>query len=273
MIEKHRILYKAITIILMLIFSIPLIWLLLGSFKTMNQLYGQPLSILPNPLSFSGYTGIQSHDVNILQVLYNTFFVAIIAATITVATSISAGYALAKGKFKGRKIYHRTFLMTLYLSSQVLMVPLAMILKDLNLMNNLWGLIVPAGFSSTSILFATEYMHSISNEFIESAQIDGANEFTIFWKIVIPLSWPLIAALFIFSITWNWNNFVLPLIVINNSNLYTIQLSLSSFFSEPNVAWNAVLAFSVIASALPFIVFLLFQRLFMQGIMSGGTKY
>ncbi len=273
MIERYQVLYKVITIILMLVFSIPLIWMLLGSFKTMQQLYGQPLSILPNPFTLEGYTTIQSHNVNILQVLYNTFFVAILAALLTVATSVSAGYALAKGKFRGRRIYHRIFLMTLYLSSQVLMVPLAMILKDLNLMNNLWGLIVPAGFSSTSILFATEYMRSISNEFIESAQIDGANEFTIFWKIVLPLSKPLIAALLIFSITWNWNNFVLPLIVINNSNLYTIQLSLSSFFSEPNVMWNEVLAFSVIASALPFILFLFFQRLFMQGIMSGGTKY
>jgi alpha-1,4-digalacturonate transport system permease protein len=257
----------------MIIFSIPLIWMVLGSFKTMQQLFGQPLSILPNPFTLGGYTGIQSHDVDILQVLYNTFFVAVTSALITVATSVAAGYALAKGKFRGRKVYHRTFLMTLYLSSQVLMVPLAMILKDLNLMNNLWGLIVPAGFSSTSILFATEYMRSIPNEFIESAQIDGANEFTIFWRIVVPLSKPLIAALFIFSITWNWNNFVLPLIVINDSSLYTIQLSLSSFFSEPNVVWNQVLAFSIIASALPFILFLSFQKLFMQGIMSGGTKY
>ena len=263
---------QIVPIILVIIFLIPIIWTILSSFKTMGELYSFPPTLFPQKFSFNGYLSVFK-ELNFLGIVGNTLFVASIATIITVFLCITGGYALAKGTFRGKNGITNLMLMTLFITAQVTMVPLFVIIKDLGLLNSLWGLIIPAVFTPTGMFTSIQYMKGIPDEFIESAKIDGANEWQIFSKIVVPLSVPLIAALSIFSFTWRWNDFILPLITINSSKLYTIQLALGSFQGQYEVSWNSILALSVLSMIPPLIIFLAFQKFFMQGLTSGGLKY
>jgi len=263
---------QIIAIILAIIFLVPIIWTVLSSFKTMGELYSFPPTLFPQKFSFNGYINTFK-ELNFLGIVGNTLFVASVATIITVFLCITGGYALAKGTFWGKSGITNLMLMTLFITAQVTMVPLFIIIKDLGLLNSLWGLIIPAVFTPTGMFVSMQYMKGVPDEFIESAKIDGASEWQIFSKIVIPLSAPLIAALSIFSFTWRWNDFVLPLIVINSNKFYTVQLALGSFQGQYDVSWNSILALSVLSLIPPLIIFLAFQKFFMQGLMSGGLKY
>lgn len=263
---------KIFIIILVTIFMLPVFWAVISSFKSMSEIYNYPPTVFPSKISFDGYLRVFK-DYNFFTYLKNTLFVAGVATIITVLICVMTGYGLAKGTFPGRRVLNDAMLTTLFITAQIMMVPLFIVIKELKLINSLWGLIIPAVFTPTGTFTAIQYMKDIPNELLESAKIDGANEWQIFWRIVMPLSKPLIAALAIFSFTWRWNDFILPLIVINDSKLYTIQLALSSLQGQYNIPWNAIMAFSTLAIVPALIIFLLFQRLFMRGLMAGGLKY
>lgn len=263
---------KIIVIILAVIFMIPVYWTVVSSFKTLGEIYQYPATLFPKNFSFEGYINVFK-NMDFMRYLGNTLFVAIVSTFFTVFLCLTIGYSLAKGTFKGKNILSNLMMITLYITAQVMMVPLFIIIRRLGLMNSLWGLIIPAVFTPTGAFTAFQYMKDIPNEFLESAKVDGATEMQIFARIVVPLSKPLIAALSIFSFTWRWNDFILPLIVINESKLYTIQLALSSLQGQYGVAWNEILALTVLSIIPTLIIFLLFQNLFMKGLTAGGLKY
>jgi len=275
MLYKRRfqsVLFKVIIILLAVIFMIPIFYAMSSSFKTNAEIYSYPPTFLPKVFSVEGYQYI-FQSLNFLRVLYNTLFVSIIATVITVTISIMAGYAIAKGNFKGKKMISDLMIMMVFVSIGVTLVPVFIIIKEMNLLNNLWGIILPAAFTPTGAFISIQYMKGISDEFIESAKIDGATEWQIFSRIIFPLSYPLAAVLTIFSFTWRWGDFILPLIVINSSNLYTMQLGLATTQGQYLISWNAIMAYSVLSIAPPLILFLIFQKLFMRGITAGGLKF
>lgn len=263
---------KVFVLFLVATFMLPAFWSIVTSFKSMSEIYSYPPTIFPKKISFEGYLKI-FRNYDFITYLKNTLFVATVATLITVLICVMTGYGLAKGNFPGKQLLTDMMLTTLFITAEIMMVPLFIIIKKLNLVNNLWGLIVPAVYTPTGTFTAIQYMKDIPDELLESAKIDGANEWQIFWRIVVPLSKPLIAALAIFSFTWRWNDFILPLMVVNDSKLYTIQLALAGLQGQYDVPWNAVMAFSTLAILPPLIIFLAFQKLFMRGIMSGGLKY
>ncbi|MEM3714721.1 MAG: carbohydrate ABC transporter permease [Nitrososphaeria archaeon] len=265
-------LFKVITILMAVIFMIPIFYAISSSFKTNSEIYSYPPTILPKVFSVQGYQYI-FQSLNFVRVLYNTLFVSIIATVITVIISIMAGYAIAKGNFKGKKLISNLMIMMVFVSIGVTLVPVFIIVKEMNLLNNLWGIIIPTVFTPTGTFIAIQYMKGISDEFIESAKIDGATEWQIFSRIIFPLSFPLAAVLTIFSFTWRWGDFVLPLIVISSSNLYTMQLGLATTQGQYLISWNAIMAYSLLSIAAPLILFLIFQKLFMRGITAGGLKF
>lgn len=265
---------KWIFIVFMLVvFMLPVFYAVVSSFKPMSEIYSYPPTIFPKKPSLEGYINVIK-EYDLLTYLRNTLFVATVATVITVLVSVMTGYGLAKGKFWGIRPINSMFTMTMFVSAQVIMVPLFVVIRSLGLINSLWGLIIPAVYTPTGMFMAVQYMKDIPDELLESAKIDGANEWQIFWRIVFPLSKPLVAALAIFSFTWRWNDFVLPLLVVNRRNLYTLQLALATIQEEYGGAeWNTILAFSTLTIIPTLIIFLLFQRLFMKGIMAGGLKY
>lgn len=260
-------------IVMLIFYMLPIYYAVISSFKSINEIYSYPPTLFPKKPTLQGYVeAIRGQDL--LTYLKNTLFVAVVATVLTVITTVMAGYGLAKGEFFGRIFLNRLVVLTLFVSAQVIMVPLFVIIRRLGLINNLWGLILPAVYTPTATFTAIQYMKEIPNELLESAKIDGANEWQIFWRIVWPLSKPLVAALTIFSFTWRWNDFVLPLLVVNRRSLYTLQLALAVIQGEyGGIPWNTILAFSTLTIIPTLIIFLLFQRFFMRGIMAGGLKY
>jgi len=263
---------KIVVIILAIIFMIPVYWTVISSFKTLGEIYQYPPTIFPKHFSLEGYNSIFK-NMDFIRYLGNTLFVAIVSTVFTVFLCLTVGYSLAKGTFRGKNFLSSLIMVTLFITAEITMVPLFIIIRKLGLMNSLWGLIIPVVFTPTGAFTAVQYMKDIPDELLESAKIDGATEIQIFNRIIVPLSKPLIAALSIFSFTWRWNDFILPLIVINESKLYTIQLALSSLQGQYGVAWNEVLALTVLSIVPTLIIFLLFQNLFMKGLMAGGLKY
>ena len=184
-----------------------------------------------------------------------------------------AGYALSKYIFKGRDTIFFLMIATLMIPLQVILVPIFILEKKLGLLNSLWGIIIPPAATPTGIFLSRQYMLTIPNSLIEAARIDGAGEWFIFQRIILPLAKPIIATLAIFSFMWRWNDFLWPFIVIANQKKYTLQLALANFVGQYDVDWSKLLSMTVISIIPLIIVFLIFQKYFIKGMTSGGVKY
>jgi alpha-1,4-digalacturonate transport system permease protein len=238
---------------------IPLVWMLLSSFKTAGELAARPPQWLPSSLSLPTY-------------LANSVIVTVAATVLTLAINSMAAYAFAKYNFRGRDTLFVVTLATVMIPLQVILIPLYQVVASLGMANSLWGLIIPGAATPTGVFLLRQYMLTIPDELIEAARIDGASEWRIFWQVVLPLARPALAVLAIFSVIWRWNDFLWPLIIAQDESTYTLPLAIAQFSSELVVPFNLVLALSVL-SVLPVIVMFLFlQRHIVTGIAQTGMK-
>lgn len=264
------VLRTALLIAMALVAITPIIWIALGSFKTLPQLFGSPLSF-PSSFNLANYRG-GFEQFSFLTYLRNSTIVTISATTLTLALSATAGYALAKYNFRGRDGLFVIVLATIMIPIQVILVPIFQVIVDLHLVDTLWGLIIPPAATPTGVFLMRQYFLSIPDELIEAARVDGAGEFRTFWRIVLPNARPALAVLAIISIGWRWNDFIWPLIVAQTPNVYTLPVALGLLSSEQAVPYNFILAM-VVASMVPVIVMFLFlQRHIIRGIAMTGLK-
>ncbi len=263
---------KNITLLLAALFTLfPVVWVIISAFKPQSELFRVPMSLFPSEWTFANFIAAFSQG-NFVVYFSNTVFVAVVATLLTVVINIMAGYALAKYIFPGRDLIFSIMIATLMVPLQVIMIPIFLQLKDLGLLNSLWGIIIPPSATPTGIFLARQYMVNISNSMIESARIDGAKEFRIFWQIVLPLSKPIIATIAIFSFMWRWNDYLWPLIVITDNKKQTMQQALANFVGQLQINWSNLLAMTTISIVPVILVFLAFQKLFMTGITAGAVK-
>jgi alpha-1,4-digalacturonate transport system permease protein len=259
-------------VVVALVFMLPLLWIVLSSLKPQAELFTFPLSFLPDEPTLENYAKALSQR-RFVTYFGNSTFVAVTATVLTVIINTMAGYALSKYIFPGRDMIFFVMIATLMIPLQVIMVPIFLLLKNVGLLNTLWGVIIPPAATPTGIFLTRQYMLAIPNSLIESARIDGGGEWFIFRSIIIPLATPVIATLIIFSFMWRWNDFLWPFIVISRPELSTLQLALANFVGQYQIQWSSLLAMTVI-SMLPMVaVFLAFQRYFIKGITSGSVKY
>ena len=259
-------------IILAAIFLFPACWVLISSLKNQSELFTYPLTILPKQVTFENYVQAFRRG-DFLRYFGNSSFVAIVATVITVLINIMAGYALAKYHFRGRDLIFYTMIGTLMIPLQVIMIPIFLLLRNLGLLNSLWGVIIPPAATPTGIFLARQYILTIPNSLIEAARIDGGSEWYIFRAIILPLSKPIVATIAIFSFMWRWNDFLWPFIVISNRRSMTIQLALANFVGQFQINWGELLAMTTVSMMPMVVVFLLFQKYFIKGIAAGGVKY
>ncbi len=254
------------------IFVFPIVWVLLSSLKPQSELFTFPLSILPNDPTLKNYFAA-FREGEFLLYFKNSMFVAVTATLITVLINTMAGYALSKFIFKGRDIIFYVMIATLMIPLQVIMVPIFLLLKNLGMLNSLWGIIIPPAATPTGIFLARQYILTIPNSLIEAARIDGGGEFFIFHSIILPLATPIIATITIFSFMWRWNDFLWPFIVISTQKFMTVQLALANFVGQYQINWASLLAMTIISMVPMIIVFLLFQKYFVKGLTAGGVKF
>lgn len=258
-------------ILICLIFLIPVAWVIICSFKNNTELYQWPLVVFPTQPTLGNYI-LAFEKGNFGLYFYNSMVVTIVATIITVLINTAAGFGLAKYEFKGRDALLVAFISTLMIPLEVIMIPIFTVIRTLGLYNSLWGIIIPPAATPTGLFIMRQYLLSIPDELLHAARIDGASELYIFRKLILPMAKPVIAVLSIFSCMWRWNDFLWPLIVISNPEKFTIQLAISNFVGEFNVDWNSLLAMSVVTIIPLLFIFLIFQRQFVQGMITSGMK-
>jgi alpha-1,4-digalacturonate transport system permease protein len=269
--NKLRIVTYVLAFVFVVIFLLPVLYIIFNSFKTSQELFSGAPSFLPKEWTLDNYFSAFKRG-NFSLYIFNSLFVAVVSTIIMVMINTMSGYALAKYTFKGATFIMILILSTIMLPLEVIMVPIFDMLKLTGLYNSLWALIIPPAATPTGIFIMRQYLLTIPDEIIQSARIDGAGEWKIFIRIILPNAKPAIATLGIFSFMWRWNDYVWPLIAISDPKKYTMQLALSNFSGEYAVDWNSMLAMSTISMVPMLIIFLIFQRQFVQGTATSGLK-
>ncbi len=204
--------------------------------------------------------------------LKNSVIVTTTATLITLVINSMAAFALSKYRFKGRDAIFVLFISTLMFPITVILVPVFLVITTIGWKNNLWGVIIPGAATPTGIFLLRQYMLTIPDELLDAARIDGASEWHIYWRIILPLARPVLAVLAIFSVMWRWNDFLWPLIVLSRNDLFTLQVGLNAFQGELRIQWHYVLAMTVVTLLPITLVFAFLQRFITTGIATTGMK-
>ena len=254
-----------------LVMVFPLYWMFATAVRPRKELFSGHFDLLPSQLVWSNFSEAWG-KLPFTQFYINSFAIAIIAVVVTVFINLLCGYTFAKYKFWGRDVLFLLLISTLMIPIQVIMVPEFLIVSKLGWVNTYWGVLVPRAAEAFGIFMVRQFMVSIPDELIEAARLDGAGEFTIFRKVVLPLSWPVIAVLTIFTFMWRWNDFAWPLVVLQDRASYTVPLGLSLMKGQYYTDWTGLMGMSLVSIVPILLVFIFFQRYFIQGIASTGMK-
>ncbi len=279
-----------------ILFVEPFAWLLSASFQQIGTIFANPPTWLPDDPTLSGYKGfLNVGDLTGAQRnaghgewrwFANSAFVAGSITILQTFFNALCAYCFAKRKFPGRNVIFVLFLGTMMVPGMVLVIPNYIIIQHVpfmgdndwmgmgghGLLDSYWGLILPGVVSAFGIFLLRQYMLSIPNDLLDAARIDGASEFRIFWSIVLPLCTPALAANAIFTFQGAWEDFFWPLIVMSDPDKLTAPVGLALFVVQNRTSWNLLFAGSVIATLPMIIVFIIFQRQFVQGIALTGVK-
>ncbi|MBO0867096.1 MAG: carbohydrate ABC transporter permease [Micromonosporaceae bacterium] len=266
-----RVLTYALLVALSILVLAPVVWAALSSFKTQTELAQRPPALLPHSLSTANYSGaLQSFHFT--TYLKNSVLVTVGATVLTLAINTMAAYGLAKYNFRGRNFLFLVTLGTIMIPLQIILIPVYQVAASLHLVNSLWGLIIPPAATPTGVFLLRQYMLGLPDDLIEAARIDGAGEFRIFLRVIVPLCGAPIAVLTIFSVIWRWNDFLWPLIISQDQDKYTLPVALAQFNSELVVPFNYILAMSVVSMLPVVIIFLVLQRHIVRGIANTGLR-
>ena len=249
----------------------PVYWMLATALRPQDQIFSGGVKFIPWPLMWSNFTEALTR-MPFASWAVNSVFIAVVAVVLTVFINLLCGYAFAKLRFAGRNILFLAIVSTLMIPIQVIIVPLFLIVADLGLLNSPWGVILPRAAEAFGIFMTRQFMLGIPDELIEAARIDGAGEFAIFWRIVVPLSKPIIAVLVIFTFMWRWNDFALPLVILTDQRQYTVQLGLNLLRGQFNTEWTFIMAIAFLSLVPMLLVFVFCQRYIVQGIAGTGLK-
>lgn len=250
---------------------LPLAWMLSSAFKPLPEVMVVPPYLIPKQPTPDNFVVVFT-QLPFGRYLLNSVVVAVVVVAGVVFVSSMAGYALAKFPFRGREALFMAMLASLMVPFQVRMIPLYLMAMHLHIVNTLAGMAFPWLFDAFGIFLMRQFMRTIPTDLIEAARIDGASEPRIFFTIVLPLTRPALAALGIFTLVANWEEFLWPLIVTNSDASRTLPVGLQSFSDQyiANIHWQ--MAGATIAVAPLLIAFLIFQRQFIQGIALTGLK-
>jgi alpha-1,4-digalacturonate transport system permease protein len=257
--------------VLAVLMAFPLLWFLLSSFKPGGELFSYPLSFFPREWTLGGYEAAFER-VDFVRYLRNTFIVASVATILTVFLCASTGYALAKYKNPWLSVLGLCVLSMTMLPGEVILNPTFMVVRDLGMYNSLLGVIMPSVLTPTGVFMFRQFFLTVPDELLDAARIDGASEYGIYVRIMMPLARPIMLTLAIVSFQWRWNDYILPLIILGDPDQYTLQIALRSLVGAQNINWSVLLSASVL-SMIPLVaLYLVFQRYVTSSNINAGLK-
>lgn len=262
---------SAVMWLLAVVYGFPGLWFVLSSFKPAGDLFSYPLTFFPKKWTVSGYTQAWS-QFDVARYFVNTMIVAVAATVLTIVASAAAGYALAKYNSWWLKGFAVCILATTMLPSETLLPSLFVVARNLGLYNSLSGVVIPAVVTATGTFMFRQFFVTIPGDLLEAARIDGSGELRTFVRIMLPLARPIILTLAIFSFQWRWNDYLWPLIILNDPKQFTLQIGVASIVGAQNVNWSVLLGASVL-SMIPLVaIYLVFQKYVMNADINAGLK-
>ena len=273
--DKYKII-PLMTVYIFLLFGafimlIPFVWMLSSSLKTEKDVFAFPIQWIPTVAQWGNYKVIWE-KVPLLTGFVNSIKITVIVTALQILTSTFAAYSFAKLKFKGRDIIFMIYILTISVPWQVYMVPQFIMMSKLKLTDSHIGLIMMHTFTATGVFLIRQFYVGIPNELLEASRIDGLSEYGIYAKIMLPLSKPAIATLCITTFTFEWNDFMGPLVYLSTNNKKTIQLILRMFNTQYSSNYALIMAAAVISLIPVMVLFIFLQRYFVEGIASTGVK-
>jgi len=267
----ESILVHAALLIGAVITIVPLLWMVSASFMPQGQANTEPPQLIPSPPTLEHYRTLFTR-LAIARTFRNSLFLALVVTAGSLLFNSMAGYAFAKLRFTGRDRVFALLIAALAIPVQVAMLPLFLLIKNLGLVNSLWGVIVPGLAGIFGIFLIRQYARSIPDEVLEAARIDGAGELRIYWRIVLPLIRPILVTLALFTFLGSWNDFLWPLVVLSDQSHHTLPVALANLVGEHVPDTELIMAGAVVTVMPVLILFLVLQRYYVQGIMMGSVK-
>ena len=272
----RTVLYHAVVAGLGFVMLYPILWLFASSFKAPAEIWTDVTSLIPRRFTPQNYvTGWAGFGRITFATFYkNSLIYAGVGTVAAVMSSAIVAYGFARIRFAGRGFWFTCMLLTLMLPVQVVIIPQYVFFTKLNLINTFYPLLLPRFFGMAFFVFMImQFIRGIPKELDEAAEIDGCNHFGIFFRIILPLIRPALITAAIFSFYWTWEDFLTPLVYLNEPKLYTISVALRSF-ADPSAAtdWGAIFAMSALSLVPVFLVFIVFQRYLVEGIATTGMK-
>lgn len=267
----RTVLTYALLLALAFIMLLPFIWMLSASLKLDKDVFRFPIEWIPSDPQWGNYETIWTR-IPFLTFFFNTFKLTVIITFLQVATSSFAAYAFAKLDFRGRDTLFLAYLASIAVPWQVYMIPQFILMRELDLVDKHMSLILLQAFTAFGVFLMRQFFISVPNEILDAARIDGLSEYGIYFRIMLPMSKPALATLTIFSAVFVWNDFMGPLIYLHSDSLKTIQLGLRMFIQQYSANYSLIMAASLVSVIPVIIIFLAFQRFFVEGIGTTGIK-
>jgi len=254
-----------------LVMLLPYAWMISASLKLDKDVFSFPIKWIPSEPRWENYAEIWT-TIPLGLFIKNTAKLTVIVTFLQLLTSSFAAYAFAKLQFKGRNFLFLGYVATIAMPWHVYMVPQFIMMRSFGLNNTHLSIIFLQAFSAFGVFLMKQFYMSVPDELCEAARIDGMSEYSIWWKIMLPLSKPALSTLTIFTFVNTWNDFLGPLLYLTRTELKTIQIGLRMFISQYSSEYGLIMAASVVALVPVVIVFLSLQKFFVQGVATAGLK-
>ena len=278
--KKMRISYKICATLILLLFSVialtPFLYLLRTSFvDDMSQVFknGLALKITKDMMSLGNYALLRTKDDGLFFSWFrNSIFVTLLFTSLSIIFSSMVGCGVAMYQFKGKRIIVVMIMSTMMIPTETMMISLYNEVSKMHLLNTYMGVVLPFAVSAFTIYFFMQFAGSLSHEFMDAARIDGCGEFQTFLWIMVPLMKPAYASMIILQATNSWNDFLWPLIVMSKNSSFTLTVGLQTYLSPYGSSYNTLFAGAVVSVVPVMVLFFTCQKLFMEGMISGGIK-
>jgi len=254
-----------------LVFLMPLLQMVMASLKSDAEIRRFPPTWFPADPTISGYVALFEQS-SILRWIFNSTAVTSVAIVSNLVLCSLAGYGFARMKFLGRNFTFVAMIATIMIPTQLLMVPLFILMTKVHIVNSLPALMVPWLASAFGVFLMRQFFLTLPKELEEAARLDGCSAFGVFWRVILPLAKPAMTTLAIFTLLGAWNDLIWPLIAVQNENLYTLQIGIANFQGTRRAEWQMIMAGNVIATMPMVIFFLAAQRQFVATMTFSGMK-
>lgn len=269
--KKHHIVIIAFLTVFSIIMMYPMAWMLMTSFKSNADIQINKTKFFPEKWTIEGYQ-TAFEKAPIAQWFINSILVVVIVTAAVIITSTLIGYIFAKYEFKGKKVLFVLLLATMMVPPQVTMIPRYLMIQEMHLFNTLGALIVPGLVSAFSIYMARQFIADVPDSLCEAAKIDGAGPFRIYWSVILPNIKPAIGSIGIFTAMMNWNDYLNPLLMLNDMEKMTLPLGLVIFDTQRVADMSATMAAASMMMMPMIIIFVIFQKQFVKGMTMSGIK-